>query len=202
MKIAMQLYGFPKGMLEVIIMQMVRLVKDGQEFKMSKRSGQSLTLNDLLITIGKDAARWFLVSQPADSHLEIDVDKATKKDNNNALYYVQYAYARINQVLAKSKYEELKKYDNLTHPLERELLIQLSVFPNTLAKIAESNSVNILTVYLVGLAKLFHSYYAQVKLIDPSAPSLTKTRMGLIKAIQQVIANGLVLMDIKPTEKM
>ena len=203
MKIAMQLCGFDKDKLEILIMQMVRLMKDGQEYKMSKRSGTSLTMQDLIDAIGKDAARWFLVSQPMDSHLEIDVDKDLSKNNNNHLYYVQYAHARINQVLNKVQLvKKVKCFNGLTHPLEREIIVYLSTFPNTLLNISHSYNPNIITLYLTNLAKLFHAYYEQVKLIDNSNPELTQQRMKLIQAIKTVIANGLRLMNITPVDKM
>ena len=203
MKIAVQLCGFDKDKLTILIMQMVRLMKNGQEFKMSKRSGTSLTMQDLIDAIGKDAARWFLVSQPMDSHLEIDVDKALSKNNNNPLYYVQYAHARINQVLNKVTLEKkVKSYDELTHPLERELMVFLSIYPNTLLNISHSYNPNIITLYLTNLAKLFHAYYEQVKLIDEGSPKLTQQRMKLIEAIKTVIGNGLRLMNITPVDKM
>ena len=203
MKIAMQLCGFDKNKLEILIMQMVRLVKNGEEFKMSKRSGTSLTMKDLIDAIGTDAARWFLVSQPMDSHLEIDVDRALSKNNNNPLYYVQYAHARINQVLNKGPHEDkVKSFKDLTHPIERELIVMLAVFPNTLLNIANNYSPNILTLYLTNLAKMFHSYYEQVKLIDETNPVVTQQRIKLINAIKIVIANRLKLMNITPSDKM
>ncbi|MCF0227388.1 MAG: hypothetical protein HUJ52_01060 [Malacoplasma sp.] len=203
MKIAVELSGFNKDKLTILIMQMVRLMKDGQEFKMSKRSGTSLTMQDLIDAIGTDAARWFLVSQPMDSHLEIDVDRALSKNNNNPLYYVQYAHARINQVLNKVPHEDkVKSFKDLTHPIERELIVMLAVFPNTLLNIANNYSPNILTLYLTNLAKMFHSYYEQVKLIDETNPVVTQQRIKLINAIKIVIANGLKLMNITPSDKM
>ena len=94
-------------------------------------------MTDLIGAIGKDASRWFLISQPMDSHLEIDVDKALSKNNNNPLYYVQYAHARINQVLNKVPNRAKKvKFKDLNHPLERELVMTLAIYPNTLLNIA------------------------------------------------------------------
>lgn len=203
MNIAMKILGHNPDKLVTLIMQMVRLVKDGKEFKMSKRSGNSLTLDDLVKAIGKEPARWYLVSQPMSSHLEIDVDKATNNNNNNPLYYVQYAHARINQILSKIERVNLpKNFDLLTSDIEREIIVNLHSYVTTIRKIASSYEVNILTIYLYNLAKLFHSYYASNKIIDLNNMELTKQRYWLAFCIKTVIANGLALMDIKAVNKM
>ena len=203
MNIAMKILGHNQDKLVTLIMQMVRLVKDGKEFKMSKRSGNSLTLDDLVKAIGKEPARWYLVSQPMSSHLEIDVDKATNNNNNNPLYYVQYAHARINQILSKIERVNLpKNFDLLTSDIEREIIVNLHSYVTTIRKIASSYEVNVLTIYLYNLAKLFHSYYASNKIIDLNNMELTKQRYWLAFCIKTVIANGLALMDIKAVNKM
>lgn len=203
MNIAMKILGYNPDKLVTLIMQMVRLVKDGKEFKMSKRSGNSLTLDDLVKAIGKEPARWYLVSQPMSSHLEIDVDKATNNNNINPLYYVQYAHARINQILSKIERVDLpKNFDLLTSDIEREIIVNLHSYVTTIRKIASSYEVNVLTIYLYNLAKLFHSYYASNKIIDLNNMELTKQRYWLAFCIKTVIANGLALMDIKAANKM
>ncbi len=202
MKIAMKLAGFNPDDLVILIMQMVRLIKNGEEFKMSKRTGNSLTLKDLLIAIGKDAARWYLVSQPTSTHLEIDVDKVLSQNNNNPLYYVQYAYARINQILAKAEYKVPESFKLLNDPLEHELVTLMSIYENTLNKISENFEVNILTLYLTNLAKAFHAFYAQFKVIDNDNVKISAQRYYLVKCVQQIIGSGLRLLGIKPMEKM
>lgn len=202
MKIAMKLAGFNPDDLVILIMQMVRLIKNGEEFKMSKRTGNSLTLKDLLNTIGKDASRWYLVSQPISTHLEIDVDKVVSQNNNNPLYYVQYAYARINQILNKAEYLVPESFNLLNDELEHELVSLISIYENTLAKISESFEVNILTLYLTNLAKTFHAFYAKFKVIDENNMKLSAQRYYLTKCVQAVIGSGLKLLGIKPMEKM
>ncbi len=202
MKIALDFCGFDSNKIKFIIMQMVRLTKDGKEFKMSKRSGQSLTLNDLLNSIGKDAARWYMVSQPSESHLEIDVDKAQSKDNNNSLYYVLYAHARCHQIFKKTNCKIAKNFKDLTSNEEIEIISLLAYYPNTLRTITTNYSINILTVYLTNLARLFHSYYAKVQIIDKNNHNLTSQRLAIVKATQQVLSNGLKLLGIDPVEKM
>ena len=201
-KIAMRIFGYKDDMLNILIMQMVKLIKDGAEFKMSKRSGKSLTLMNLVKTIGKDAARWYLVSRPMISHLEIDIDKATKQSNDNPFYYVQYAHARINQILQKKQFDLPKSFDLLTLPSEREIIIHLSMYVETLKKIGDTYEVNILSIYLYNLAKLFHSYYSQNTIIDEKNEQLSKQRYWLVFCIKQIIANGLKLLGIEPLNKM
>lgn len=202
MSIAMRLLGYDKNKLKILIMQMVRLTKDGKEFKMSKRTGNSLTLEDLINAIGKEQARWYLVSKPMTSHLEIDVDKASKKDRNNPLYYVQYAHARIQHILCKTMFKLPKNFNLLNLKIERQIIIALHSYVTTLRKIAKSYEVNILTIYLYNLAKLFHSYYASNKIIDDSNQELSMQRYWLVYCVKVVLANGLSLLDIKPADEM
>ncbi len=199
---AMLALGYPEGVLTVVCMQMVKLVKDGEEFKLSKRSGNSLRLIDLVDTIGKDAARWFLISQSPNTHIELDVNVATKKDNNNPIYYVQYAHARANQILAKGKYDTTNKFDLLTSDSERELIDLLHYYKHTIEVATNNIEPNKLPLYLTSLAKQFHSYYSSNKIIDPDNKALSQQRYYLVKACKQVIANGLHILGIKPMDKM
>lgn len=202
MSIAVQLLGHKKEELVVLIMQMVRLVKNGEEFKMSKRSGISLTLQDLLDTVGKDAARWYLVSQALSTHLEIDVDKATSQSSDNPLYYVQYAHARINQLKSKAHiYSWPKNYD-LLNKNENELLNMLQYYKHTVEMVATNYEVHKMSLYLTNLAKAFHSYYANNKVIDETNLPLTEQRLQLVLAVKQVIKNGLALLGITATDQM
>jgi arginyl-tRNA synthetase len=202
MKIAIQLLGYSKDSLEILIMQMVRLVKNGEEFKMSKRSGNSLTLQDLLDTIGKDAARWYLISQSISTHLEIDVDKATHKNNDNPLYYVQYAHARINQLLQKGNLNKIRNFNLLTTPAERTLISLLHYYKHTIQIVARSYEVHKMTLYLSTLAKTFHHFYANNKIVDPNNLTLSNQRLHLAKAVKQVIKNGLHIIGITAVDKM
>lgn len=202
MNIAIQLLGYKKEQLTTLIMQMVRLTKDGKEFKMSKRTGNSLTLEDLINSIGKEPARWYLVSKPISSHLEIDVTKASQNDQNNPLYYVQYAHARIQHILNRKVYKLPSNFNLLTSKIERQIMVSLHSYVTTLRKIASSCEVNILTVYLYNLAKLFHSYYASNKIVDESNMKLSQQRYWFVYCIKTVLANGLTLLDIKPANEM
>ncbi len=201
MKAAMQASGIDPNNLIIITLQMVRLVKNGKEFKMSKRTGQSLTTRDLIDAIGKDAARWFLIHQSSNNHIEIDVDVATKKDNNNPLYYVQYAHARANQLLNKLTVEKPKNFNNLNSDLEREIINELSFFKFTIENCAKTYEPYKISVYLYNLAKLFHNYYANTKVLDPNNKFMNE-QYYFIKATKQVIANGLSILGISAPDKM
>lgn len=207
MTIALQCLGFPKDIMHVIIMQMVRLTKNGEEFKMSKRSGNSLTLKDLLNAIGKDSSRWALVSQTAGTQIEIDVDKFISQTHDNNLYYVLYAYARICQILNKTNLiddlDENFKLENLNNIKEKELISNLIYFPCTIENIANSYEANKLVNYLYGLAQIFHSYYNEVKIIDDSLDeTIIKERLILLMAIKNTINSGLKILNIQPKQKL
>lgn len=200
MSIALRCLGYPEDALVVLCMQMVRLVKDGEEFKMSKRSGKSLTLLDLVNAIGKDAARWFLISVSPSTHIELDVDLATKKDNNNPIYYVEYAHARACSILNKGEgyysFANDVKADLLVDDLEKELLAQLNFYRSTIMNVATNYEPHKLANYIYNLAKLFHSYYGTTKIIDDSDLELTKQRLTLVNAIRIVLRNALSLLGI------
>ena len=185
-------------------MQMVRLVKDNAEFKMSKRSGQSLTMSDLIDAIGVDNANWFLISASADSHLEIDVDIALKNDNNNPLYYVQYASARASQILIKNNYQFDDKisYINLNLELEKNLINQMHFLKQTIIYALNNYEPQKITNYVYNLCKMFHSYYEQVKIVDNSNIELTKQRLGLVKSFKIVLSNALKLINISAKSEM
>lgn len=204
MEIALRCLGYPADKMLVLCMQMVKLLKDGQEFKMSKRSGNSLTLMDLVNAIGKDAARWYLISVAPSTHIELDVDQATKKDNNNPIYYVEYAHARACSILEKGKdiYNKDAGADLLTSDNEKEILAHLNFFAHTIENAAKNYEPHKLANYIYTLAKLFHSYYGSAKLIDESNLALTQQRLALVNAIRVVLRNGLALLGINAYTSM
>ncbi len=202
MNIAIQLLGYKKEQIEILIMQMVRLVKDGKEFKMSKRTGNSLTLSDLVNAIGKDAARWYLASQTLSTHLEIDIDKAIDKSNNNPIYYVQYAHARICKLLSIAKFKKTKEFDLIKEDIEKQIIDQLNYFVPTIDAISKSCEINKITNYLLNLAKLFHSFYGKCQIINDKNIKLSQQRYWLCVAIKNALASGLKLLDIQAVESM
>ncbi len=205
MQIALKSLGYNEDIMNVICMQMVRLVKNGQEFKMSKRSGQSLTLKDLVNTLGKDVARWFMISTSPSTHIEIDVDLALKKDNNNPIYYIQYAHARCFSILEKSNFNyEIGKYsyNELTLDIEKELIGQIMNFQNIILNSTNTYEPHKIANYIYGLAKLFHSYYGSVMINDLNNPRITYQRLSLVSATKIVIENALNLLGINAYDKM
>lgn len=204
MKIAIQMLGYKPEQLVVLIMQMVRLVKNGQEFKMSKRTGNSLTLEDIVELIGVGPSRWFLVSSPISSHLEIDVDKVKERSSTNSYFYVQYAHARINQIINKAKDKATLpiSLDLLNSDIELEIIDQLNYFMQTIEIVSCSYEINKLNIYLYNLAKIFHSYYSSVKIIDESNEELIRQRLFLLSSIKWIIKNGLQLLGIEALDSM
>lgn len=205
MKAAIGCLGHNPKKLHVVIMQMVKLTKDGQEFKMSKRTGQSLTLRDLINTMGVDSARWSLVSQASDTHLEIDVKQFTDQTHDNHLFYVLYAYARINKILQKAKKMKLpvaKDANKLKLNSEKELIDMIYYYPHTVENIANHYETQKIPTFLYNFATLFNSYYNEVKILEGKDLELISQRLMLIDAVKATIASGLGLMNIKPKNKL
>ncbi len=204
MSIALQCLGFKKDIMHVIIMQMVRLTKNGEEYKMSKRSGNSLTIKDLLNAIGKDSSRWALVSQTSATQIEIDVDKFSSQTHDNNLYYVLYAYARICQIINKSRINIDKEVnsDLLTTLKEQELINLIAYYPCTIETISNSYEVNKIVNYLHLLSQVFHAYYNETKILDKSDQVLLKQRILLLHSLKNTLASGLGLLNITPEEKI
>lgn len=204
MKAAIGCLGHNPDKMHVIVMQMVKLTKDGKEFKMSKRSGQSLTLRDLMETMGVDSGRWSLISQASDSHLEIDVQSFTEKTHDNHLFSVLYAYARINgllQKIKKQKIEYAKSITKLNSNRERELINMIYYYPQTIKNIAEHYEIHKLPTFLFNLSNLFNSYYSEIKILSDNK-DLVGERALLINAVKAVIASGLGIINIKPKTKI
>lgn len=202
MNIAIQLLGYKKEQLDILIMQMVRLLKNGQEFKMSKRTGNSLTLQELVDAIGKAPARWYLVSQTLSTHIEIDVDKAVEKSNNNPIYYVQYAHARICKILKNQKYKNARSFSLLTSDIEKAIIDEINNYIPIIESIAKSCEINKLPVYILNLAKLFHSFYGKCQIINEKNFELSQQRYALCKVVKNTIASALKLLDIDALETM
>lgn len=206
MTIALRCLGYKEDVMHVIVMQMVKLLKNGEEFKMSKRSGNSLTLRDLIDAIGVESARWALVSQAADTHIEIDVDKFANKSHDNNLFYVLYAYARIFNILKKAKFNPIKSKltntDLLKDDREKELINMLFYYPHTIANIASNYEVQKLPTFLYNFANIFHSYYNDIKILDDSNQELYTQRLNLLYCVNETLKSGLALLDIKPKSKI
>ena len=205
---AMDAIGCDSKKLKVVIMQLVRLIKDGDVARMSKRTGEMITLSDLIDEIGVNAARFFFNLRQAGSHLEFDMDLAVAQNNENPVFYVQYAHARICSILRSLEEEgiTLKNVSDINLSLlkeeeEKDLIVKLNSLPQEIESSAIALEPSKLTRYLLDLAALFHSFYnsCRVKVDDEE---LMQARMLLISATQTVIKNTLSLLKIDAPEKM
>ena len=205
MKCALEALGYPKDCLEVDLIQMVRMVENGEEVKMSKRTGNAITLRELCEDVGVDAARYFFVSKEVGTHMDFDMNLAREKSNDNPVYYAQYAYTRMFNILHKEDtpaFERLSEYDLLNDPKEAELLKQISDFPKVVADAAKNRMPNRICAFCQGLAREFHSYYNSCRVSDPEKPELTNQRLGLVSACMITMKNALDLIGVSAPEKM
>ena len=205
MKAALTALGYPEDTLEVDLIQMVRMVEDGVEVKMSKRTGNALTLRELCNDIGLDAARWFFVAKDVSTHMDLDLKLARSRDNDNPVYYAQYAHSRMNSILTNpkiAKFERCERYDRLDDERELMLLKKIGEFPAEVASDAALRKPNKLTDYIISLVKTFHSYYNAVKVNNPDDPELTNQRLGLVTATMITLKNALSLIGVSAPESM
>ncbi len=203
MKAALTALGYPKDTLNVDLIQMVRMVEDGAEVKMSKRTGNAITIRELCEDVGVDAARWFFVSKDVATHMDFDMNLARQKDNNNPVYYCQYAYSRMHSILEKAKnYEISKTYDRLNEEKELLILKMISDFPSHVADAAATRKPNKITDYILSLVKNYHSYYNSCRVINAEDPELTGQRLALVKATSITLKNALNLLGVSAPESM
>jgi arginyl-tRNA synthetase len=193
----------------VLIGQLVKIIKNGQEVKLSKRAGTIITLEDIVEEVGVDAARYTLIRYPTDSPMVMDVEVLKSRTNENPVYYVQYAHARIAGVLRNGEELGLKvgefKTSELTHEREVELLGSLSDFPIVIATAAELREAHRVARYLEELAGVYHRFYADCRVLpmgDEPVSDLHIARLNLCAATRQVLDNGLSLLGVSAPERM
>jgi len=208
MKGAMSALGYDADNLQIILMQLVRLIQNGEVVKMSKRSGQYISLRELMDEVGKDAARFFFNLRDPDSTVEFDMDLARSQSSDNPVYYVQYAHARLSSILRQA--EELG--DFRTPPLEedlirldsteeRDLLKKMADLPSEIIVAARLMEPHRLARYVLDLAGLFHTFYnSQRVLIDDKG--LRRARLSLVRAVKQIIGNVLNILGVSAPERM
>jgi arginyl-tRNA synthetase len=201
--------GIPEGYPDYVLHTMVRVIKDGQEVKISKRTGGYVTLRDLIDWTSKDAVRFFLLSRKPDTEYTFDIDLAVQKNNDNPVYYVQYAHARICSVLAAWAEKDggdtatLSQTDlsALNTPAAQKLMLALAKYPEMLTAAARDFAPHDVSFYLRDLAATYHSYYdAERILVDDE--SVKKARLALVAATAQVIRNGLAVLGVSAPAKM
>lgn len=207
MKAALTALGVDAGKLDIVIMQMVRLVRGGETVKLSKRSGKAITLATLLDEIPMDAARFFFNLRDPDTHLEFDLDLAIEESSKNPVFYVQYAHARICRLLEKFAEEgvtvEKVQPSALRYTEEAELAVirQIAALPDTINEAAASYNPSRITRYVYELAQLFHKFYDSCK-IKGEADDIVMSRLALCSAVRTVIRNLLDMLKVEAPEKM
>ncbi len=201
--------GIPKGWPDYMLYQMVTVMRGGEEVKISKRAGSYVTLRDLIDEVGRDATRYFLIARKADSQLVFDVDLARSQSNDNPVYYIQYAHARVCSVLRQAKEKGftfdrqagLANLMRLDTEHEQILLTELAKYPELVDTAATHLEPHLLAIGLRELANAFHTYYNSYQFLVDDAP-LRNARLALVVATQQVLKNGLDLLGLGAPEKM
>ena len=203
LKGALEILGHDSSILDIEILQMVRLLRDGEEIKISKRTGKTITLNDLIDEVGINATRYFFASKSLDTQMDFDLGLAVKNSNDNPVYYVEYANARISSILKNyHKNIELKEnYHTINEDIAYNIMNKLIRFEDTVISASIKKQPHIICNYVYDLASLFHSYYGAYKFITDDK-EYTEERMLLLKAIKIVINNSLNLIGVIPNEVM
>ena len=202
LKAAICALGRNEDDLSVDIIQMARMIKDGQEYKISKRTGRAISLADLLEEAGVDAIRYLFVCKAADTHMDLDLDLAIKQSNDNPVYYAQYAHARMCSILRNvDDFSLPKEYNLLTHEKEMSLLKQINVFTQVVNDAAKTRQPHRLCNYIQKLASVFHSFYSECRVITDDF-NLQNQRLALVKATQITLKNALTLIGVTAVERM
>jgi arginyl-tRNA synthetase len=198
--------GYDAGAVEMKLYSWVRFVRDGLEISMSKRSGEFITLDDLLEEVGVDAARWFFASRAATSGIDFDIELAKKQSNENPVYYVQYAHARIASILRKATEAGLSPAGSveggLADPPEAALARALARLPEVVEDAAAAEETHGITAFATELATTFHAFYRDARVVDPDASDRSRTRLALAEATRVTLANALGLLGISAPESM
>ncbi|MDR4890257.1 arginine--tRNA ligase [Fredinandcohnia sp. QZ13] len=207
MKAAIQALGYDKDTLEVEIIQLVHLFKNGEKMKMSKRTGKAVTMRELTEEVGLDAVRYFFAMRSSDTHLDFDLDLAVSQSNENPVYYAQYAHARICSMLRSGDEMNIAldgnyALEHINSEKEIDLLKKLGEFPAAVTEAAEKRIPHRITNYVNELAAALHSFYNAEKVLDQDNLEKTKARLALMKAVQITLQNSLKLIGVSAPEKM
>ena len=208
MKAAMQALGYDPARLEVLILQMVSLYQGGELVKMSKRTGQGVTLLELIEEVGRDAARYFFIMRSLDSQLDFDLDLAKSHSNENPVYYVQYAHARIMSIFRQMEEagiqfdaHETANLQLLATPFELDLIRKLGEYPEEISAAARDRAPHRIARFAHEMAGQFHSFYNACRVLGVE-PELTQARLALVTATQRVLRHSLGILGVAAPEKM
>ena len=212
LKSAMLALGAKEDWFNVVLIQLVKLFKDGQEMKMSKRAGTFTTLRDLIDMVGKDAVIYFFLTKDSNTHLNFDIDLALKKSSENPVYYVQYAHARISSVFREAEENfgvDINQLDAssvdtslLKEKAEKDLMKYIAVIPENIYEITEKRQPHKITQIAYELASKFHYYYNNYKFLQKDDEKLMKARLYLLKAVRNALRTIFRIMEITPVERM
>ena len=206
LKAAVSMVGGNSNLIDVEILQMVRVLENGVEVKMSKRSGKAITLVDLMEEVGTDALRYFYVAKSLSTHMDLDLDLMKQKSNDNPVFYAQYAHARICSIFKNAKeanieFAPVTSFKNIDPNTVNELCLTLLQYQSVIEEVAEKRLVHKLTHYIDELAYKLHSYYSDQKVITDDV-NLVMEKLTILKAVQIVLSNALNLIGVSAPEKM
>ncbi|MDI9231292.1 arginine--tRNA ligase [Staphylococcus caprae] len=206
LKASLETFGVDSDRLEIQIMQMVRLMQNGEEVKMSKRTGNAITLREIMDEVGIDAARYFLTMRSPDSHFDFDLELAKEQSQDNPIYYAQYAHARICSILKQAKEQGVEittdaDFTTITNEKAIELLKKVAEFETTIESAAEHRAPHRLTNYIQDLASAFHKFYNAEKVLTDDAEK-TKAHVAMIEAVRITFHNALTLVGVTAPESM
>nr|MBA3234653.1 arginine--tRNA ligase [Chloroflexota bacterium] len=219
---AAEAMGYDREAVQILLYSWVRFVRDGEEISMSKRAGDFITLDDLLAEVGVDAARWFFASRAVTTGIDFDIELAKKQSNENPVYYVQYAHARIASILRKAEGVGLAPADLGLVPADvagdgalsgaREALLSgapeamlaraIARFPEVVEDAVAAEETQGITAYATELATTFHGFYRDARVVDPDEPTRSAARLALAQAARITLANALALLGISAPDSM
>jgi len=203
---AAEAMGYDRDAVQMLLYSWVRFVRDGEEVSMSKRAGEFITLDDLLTEVGVDAARWFFASRGVTSAIDFDIELAKKQSNENPVYYVQYAHARIASILRKAAEAGLAPATGveqaLGEPAEGALARVVVRYPEVIADAVTAEETQGITAYATDLATAFHAFYRDARVVDTTAPERSSARLALARATQITLASALALLGISAPDSM
>ena len=204
LKASIEALGYDKDKLEVRLLQMVRLLRDGNVVKMSKRTGGNITISELVEEVGKDAARYFFATRSLDGQMDFDINLAVKKSNDNPYFYVGYAHARICSILREAKEKNINISTDIKHINDEDskaLLLKVYEFNDVVISSALKKEPHLITNYVYDLASLFHNYYGKHRILTDDE-ELSSEYLGLIKTVQITIKNALRLIGVSTPDQM
>ena len=202
LKASVEALGFDSEKIRIKLLQMVKLLRNGEEIKMSKRTGLTVTMRELMDEVGVNASRYFLASRSIDSQMDFDIELAKKKSNDNPVYYVSYAYARICTILSENKQTaKIEKYETLNNDMVYNILEKIYLFPEVVLEAATKELPHLITNYVYELANIFHTFYEKYRIITENEEKTTEN-LNLIKAVKITLENALNLIGVVPPERM